>query len=62
MPAKSYSGVAAIIFLLVAAAQIARILMGFTIVIAGVTIPIYASIVIAIVAGVMALVGFMVAR
>lgn len=62
MPAKSYAGVAAIVFLLVAIAQGVRIAMGVTIVIAGFSIPIYISIVIAVVTGVLALIGFMVSR
>jgi uncharacterized integral membrane protein len=62
MPAKSYAGVAAIIFLLVAIAQAVRAAMGFSVVIAGFSLPIYLSIVIAVVMGVLALVGFMVSR
>jgi uncharacterized integral membrane protein len=62
MPAKSYAGLAAIVFLLVAVAQAARAAMGFTIVIANYSLPIYISIVAAVVAGVLALIGFMVSR
>ncbi len=62
MPAKSYAGLAAIIFLLVAIAQGVRAAMAFDIIIASYHVPVYASIVVAVVAGVLALIGFMVAR
>jgi len=62
MPAKSFSGVAAIIFLLVAIAQGARAAMNVDILIAGYALPVWASLIVAVVAGVLALIGFMVSR
>jgi hypothetical protein len=62
MPSKSYSGVAAILFLLVAIAHVVRIALGASIIVAGYSVPVYASIIAAVVAGVLALIGYMVAR
>jgi len=62
MPAKSYAGVAAIIFALMAIAHVVRAATGAAIIVAGYAIPGYASIVAAVVMGVLALVGFMVSR
>jgi uncharacterized integral membrane protein len=62
MPAKSYAGVVALIFLIMAMAQAARAALGLSLIVAGYSIPIYVSIVVAVVTGVLALVGFMVSR
>ena len=62
MPAKPYAGVAAIIFVLVAVVHGARAAMGFDVIIASYSMPIYVSIVIAVISAVLALIGFMVSR
>jgi len=62
MPAKSYAGVAAIIFLVMTIAQATRAAMGLGLIVAGYSVPIYVSIVVAVVTGVLALIGFMVSR
>ncbi|HXZ68305.1 MAG TPA: hypothetical protein VEH07_06940 [Alphaproteobacteria bacterium] len=62
MQAKSYATVAAAIFLLMAIVQAARAAMGLSLIVAGYSIPIYASVVVAVVTGVLALVGFMASR
>ena len=62
MPSKSYAGVAAIIFLLMTVAQTVRAAMGLSLIVAGYSIPVYVSIVVAVVTGALALIGFMVSR
>jgi hypothetical protein len=57
MDAKSYSRIAAIIFTVVALLQLMRALLGWDITINGAAIPLWASWLAAVVAGLLAVVG-----
>jgi hypothetical protein len=61
MTAKSYSALAAMVFTVVAALQLVRAVEGFNVAVGAVQIPIAASWVAFVVAGVLALLGFMAA-
>jgi hypothetical protein len=62
MTAKSYSGLAAMVFTVVAALQLARAIQGLNVSIGAVQVPILASWAAFVVAGALALLGFMAAR
>ena len=62
MTAKGYSMLAACIFMLIAVLQLARALAGFDVVVGSIPIPLAVSWIACIVAGTLALVGFIAAR
>lgn len=61
MTAKSYSALAAMVFTVVAALQLVRAVEGFNVAVGAVQVPIVVSWVAFVVAGVLALLGFMAA-
>ena len=62
MTAKAYSALAACVFTIVAVLQLARALAGWTVMVGSTPVPIAASWIACIVAGTLALVGFLAGR
>jgi hypothetical protein len=62
MDPRSYSGLAAAVFALVALLQIVRATSGWPVSIGGTSVPLWASWLVVLVAGIMALLGFSAAR
>jgi hypothetical protein len=62
MGPKAYAGVAALIFTIVAIAQFARAAMGLELIVAGYAIPLVVSTIAGVVAAILAVAGFLIAK